>query len=160
MNRVLPLAGWSVRRHWIGVDRPAGSQFQQRRHSVPWDIQSPPDYKPTVVGLKPSADVMFAGVLIGKVTDTVLQDGGRSVDIKINLLSSYKIRKDAVFSIDSLGFLGDQHIEVSPPSPEVSATNNPGFLQDGDTVKGQTPFNMLAARCNRLRTSWTKREKQ
>jgi phospholipid/cholesterol/gamma-HCH transport system substrate-binding protein len=100
---------------------------------------------PTVAGLKPSADVMLAGVPIGKVTDTVLQDGGRSVDIKINLLSSYKIRKDAVFSIDSLGFLGDQYIEVSPPSPEVSATNNPGFLQDGDTVKGQTPFNMLAA---------------
>jgi phospholipid/cholesterol/gamma-HCH transport system substrate-binding protein len=100
---------------------------------------------PTVAGLKPSADVMLAGVPIGKVTDTVLQDGGRSVNIKINLLSSYKIRKDAVFSIDSLGFLGDQYIEVSPPSPEVAATNNPGFLQDGDTVKGQTPFNMLAA---------------
>jgi paraquat-inducible protein B len=95
--------------------------------------------------LKPSADVMMSGVPIGKVSDSELGEGGRTVNITISVLSDFKIRRDAVFSIDSLGFLGDQYVEVIPAPAEETATNHAGFLENGDTVKGQAPFNMLAA---------------
>jgi len=100
---------------------------------------------PTIAGLKPSADVMMAGVPIGKVTETALAEGGRSVNITVSLLSRFKVRKDAIFHIDSLGFLGDQYIEVSPAPVSETATNNADLLKDGDTVQGQAPFNLLAA---------------
>jgi phospholipid/cholesterol/gamma-HCH transport system substrate-binding protein len=100
---------------------------------------------PTVAGIKPSADVMMAGVPIGKVSGTELEADGRSVNITIGIASKFRIRKDAIFSIDSMGFLGDQYVEVSPPPLAEAGTNNPGFLQNGDTVHGKEPFNMLAA---------------
>ncbi len=101
---------------------------------------------PSDAGLKPAADVMMAGVPVGKVVTPELGDDGRSVNITVNILSKYKIRKDAVFHIDSLGFLGDQYIEVSPVPLAKGATNaQAGFLKNGDTVHGEAPFNMFEA---------------
>jgi phospholipid/cholesterol/gamma-HCH transport system substrate-binding protein len=101
---------------------------------------------PTSAGLKPAADVMMAGVPIGKVVTPELDQDGRSVNITISILAKYKIRKDAVFRIDSLGFLGDQYIEVSPTLPASGGTNTQaGILQNGDTIEGEAPFNMFAA---------------
>src|SRR5271168_4919990 len=57
---------------------------------------------PTVAGLKPAADVMMAGVPIGKVTRSELEDDGRSVMITAEILSKFKIPKDAKFHIDAL----------------------------------------------------------
>ena len=101
---------------------------------------------PTIAGLKPAADVMMAGVPIGKVSSSDLGPDGRSVTITVSILSKYKIRKDAIFHIDALGFLGDQYIEVSPAPLTAAATNNPAaILQDGDTIVGEAPFNMQEA---------------
>jgi phospholipid/cholesterol/gamma-HCH transport system substrate-binding protein len=101
---------------------------------------------PNSAGLKPAADVMMAGVPIGKVTKPELIEDGRSVDVTLRILSHYKIHKNAVFHVDSLGFLGDQYIEVSPV-PVVPGTSNAvsDLLQNGDTVQGQAPFNMYEA---------------
>lgn len=96
---------------------------------------------PNAAGLKPTADVMMAGVSIGKVRFMQLGDDGKTVDITVSILSKYKIHKDAQFQIDSLGFLGDQYIEVSPPT----ATKTTAYLQDGDTVIGEPTFDMTEA---------------
>jgi phospholipid/cholesterol/gamma-HCH transport system substrate-binding protein len=102
---------------------------------------------PTTAGLKPAADVLLFGVPIGKVSSLDLRPGGKSVDVSIRVLSKYKISKDSLFHVDALGFLGDQYIDVSPPSaPAAPATNAAGFYQDGDTVvMGEVPFNMQEA---------------
>jgi phospholipid/cholesterol/gamma-HCH transport system substrate-binding protein len=94
----------------------------------------------TVSGLKPHADVMMSGVPIGNVVDTALSTDGGSVDIIVQLLSKFKVRTNANFHIDALGFLGDQYIAISP-STNASAP----FLKDGDTVIGEAPFNLQEA---------------
>jgi ABC-type transporter Mla subunit MlaD len=101
---------------------------------------------PNAAGLKPTADVMMAGVPIGKVSVMDLADNGKSVNITISILARYKIRKDAKFHIDSLGFLGDQYIEVSPPTDRgLAPTNQTAYYQNGDTVSGDATFNMVEA---------------
>src|SRR5271156_4045250 len=61
---------------------------------------------PTAAGLKPTADVMMSGVPIGKASGVELQPDGRSVLVTATILSKYKVRTNAVFQIDALGFLG------------------------------------------------------
>ena len=99
----------------------------------------------TVAGLKPSADVMMAGVPIGKVASTTLSLDGRSVDITVEVLARYKIRKDARFHIDALGFLGDQYIEVTPAEGDLAAINKVPLLTNGETILGEKPLNMQEA---------------
>jgi phospholipid/cholesterol/gamma-HCH transport system substrate-binding protein len=100
---------------------------------------------PSSAGLKPAADVDMAGVPIGKVITQELRQDGRSVNITVSILSKYKIHSDAIFHIDSMGFLGDQYIEVSPALVPAGETNEAPILQNGATVQGEAPFNMLAA---------------
>jgi len=95
---------------------------------------------PSAAGLKPTADVMMAGVPIGKASDLELLPDGRSVAVTVSILSKYKIRTNAVFHIDALGFLGDQYIQVTP-STNLTA----GFWQPGAEVQGESPFNMQEA---------------
>lgn len=94
----------------------------------------------TVSGLKPHADVMMSGVPVGSVVNTDLSPDGGSVDITVQILSKYKIRTNANFHIDALGFLGDQYIAVSP-----STNSSAPFLKNGDTVIGESPFNLQEA---------------
>ncbi len=95
---------------------------------------------PSSAGLKPAADVTMAGVPIGKVIAPELRPDGRSVNINVTILGKYKIRKDAVWSVKSLGFLGDQYVEITPILTSVAP-----YLKDGDTVEGVAPFDMLDA---------------
>ena len=97
----------------------------------------------TAAGLKTAADVMMAGVTIGKVTRIDLDKDGHGVTITAELLSKFQIRQDAVFHIDALGFLGDQYVEVTtPPGPAPAGV---GFLKNGDTIRGEPPFNLQEA---------------
>src|SRR5580658_2286763 len=95
---------------------------------------------PNAAGLKPTADVMMAGVPIGKASELELLPDGRSVAVTVSILSKYKIRTNAVFHVDSLGFLGDQYIEVTPSTNLVAV-----YWQHGDVVQGESPFNMQEA---------------
>jgi phospholipid/cholesterol/gamma-HCH transport system substrate-binding protein len=98
---------------------------------------------PNAAGLKPAADVMMAGVPIGRVTEMDLTNNATAVKITASILDKYKnkIRKDATFRIDALGFLGDQYIEVSAPTD----TNETAYFQEGDEVMGESTFNMTEA---------------
>jgi phospholipid/cholesterol/gamma-HCH transport system substrate-binding protein len=101
---------------------------------------------PNSAGLKPASDVMMAGVPVGKVISPELRPDGRSVNINVSILGKYKIRKDAVFTVKSLGFLGDQYVEVTPTHLGENYTNTEAaFLKEGDTVEGVAPFDMLDA---------------
>jgi ABC-type transporter Mla subunit MlaD len=101
---------------------------------------------PNAAGLKPSADVMMAGLSIGKVSSMNLADNEKSVEITVSILKEYKIRKDAKFHIEALGFLGDQYVEVSAPADTgLAPTNATAYLQNGDTVMGEATFNMVEA---------------
>jgi phospholipid/cholesterol/gamma-HCH transport system substrate-binding protein len=102
---------------------------------------------PTTGGLKSAADVMLLGVPIGKVSDLDFAPNGHSVEVTVRVLSKYKISKTSGFHVDALGFLGDQYIDVSPPTvPLESTTNAADFYQDGDTVVlSELPFNMQEA---------------
>jgi phospholipid/cholesterol/gamma-HCH transport system substrate-binding protein len=101
---------------------------------------------PNAAGLKPTADVMMAGVPIGKVDSMDLAENEKSVNLTIVVLKKYKIRKDAKFHIDALGFLGDQYIEVSAPTDTgLAPTSETAYLQNGDTITGEAQFNMLEA---------------
>jgi len=95
--------------------------------------------------LKPAADVMMAGVPVGKVAATTLSRDGRKVDITVEVLARYQIRRDARFHIDALGFLGDQYIEVTPADTDPSAANPAPLLTNGETVIGEKPLNMQEA---------------
>jgi phospholipid/cholesterol/gamma-HCH transport system substrate-binding protein len=101
---------------------------------------------PSSAGLKPAADVMMSGVPIGKVVKSELGPDGRSVGITLRILSKFKIRSDAVFQVESLGFLGDQYIAVTPlAQPGASTNKEAGLLKDGDTVQGKAAFDMFEA---------------
>lgn len=110
-----------------------------------------PTYKlrvilPNAAGLKATADVMMSGVPIGKVSSLELADYGKSVHITISILAKYKISTNAHFHIDALGFLGDQYVEVSPPTETGQAqTNETAYFQNGETVHGEATFNMQEA---------------
>ena len=100
---------------------------------------------PNAAGLKPSADVMMAGLAIGKVTSMELATSEKSVDIGLSIVTKYKIRRDARFTIEALGFLGDQYISVSvPDQAALTPANDVGYFQNGDTVSGEAAYNVLA----------------
>ncbi|HEY1923535.1 MAG TPA: MlaD family protein, partial [Tepidisphaeraceae bacterium] len=100
---------------------------------------------PTAAGLKPTADVMMAGVPVGKVGKMELVDDGRSVLITANILTRNKIREGSKFHIDALGFLGDQYIEITPPPANPEDTTPVLYLKAGDTIQGEEPFNLQEA---------------
>ncbi len=94
----------------------------------------------TVSGLKPHADVMMSGVPVGNVIDSELVDEGSAVDITVQILSKYRIRTNANFHIDALGFLGDQYIAIAPATNALAP-----YLTNGATVIGESPFNLQEA---------------
>jgi phospholipid/cholesterol/gamma-HCH transport system substrate-binding protein len=56
--------------------------------------------------------------------------------VLLKILSRYQIHADAVFTIDSLGFLGDQYVAI------VAGKNEAPVLKDGDEVICREPFNL------------------
>src|SRR5262245_46904581 len=65
-------------------------------------------------GIIPGAAVLMAGVPIGSVSEIRLAPDGSKVTMVASIYSRFKIAKNAVFSIATVGFLGDRFIAVSP----------------------------------------------
>lgn len=89
-----------------------------------------------VGGLKVRASVLMAGVQIGTVSDIRLGPQGTNVTIYLKLFNQYEIHKDARFTIEQSGFLGDQYVAIFP-------TKNQGdVFHDQDVAEAEAPFNM------------------
>jgi len=89
-----------------------------------------------VGGIKREAAVLMAGVQIGNVTAAELGPEGTNVVVFLKILKRYPIHRDAVFAIDSMGFLGDQFVAIIPGKNETPVLN------DGDEVICREPFNL------------------
>jgi len=89
-----------------------------------------------VGGIKREASVLMAGVQVGNVTDAQLASDGKSVTVFLKILDRYRIHGDAVFTIDSMGFLGDQYIAIIPGKNEAPVLTN------NAEVVCREPFNL------------------
>ena len=56
----------------------------------------------------------MSGVEVGTVRDIRLAPHGRTVTIVLRIYGNYQIHKDARFTIETAGFLGDQYIAIRP----------------------------------------------
>src|SRR6266704_3409226 len=89
-----------------------------------------------VGGIKKEAAVLVAGVPVGNVAGAELSADGRTVTVLLKIHSRYQIHGDAVFTIDSMGFLGDQYVAI------IAGKNEAPVLKDGDEVICREPFNL------------------
>jgi phospholipid/cholesterol/gamma-HCH transport system substrate-binding protein len=92
-------------------------------------------------GIIPGASVLMAGVPIGSVSEIQLAPDGSKVTMVARIYSRFKISKDAVFGIATVGFLGDRYVSVSP-SPLKKGDQHPGFLKDADPVQVEEAFDI------------------
>ena len=88
-----------------------------------------------VGGIKREAVVLMAGVPVGNVIGAELSPEGTNVTVFLKILNRYQIHGDAVFTIDSMGFLGDQYIAIIP------GRNEAPVLREGAEVICREPFN-------------------
>jgi phospholipid/cholesterol/gamma-HCH transport system substrate-binding protein len=91
-------------------------------------------------GIIPGASVLMAGVPIGNVSDIMLAPDGSKVTMVASIYGRFKIANDAVFSIGTVGFLGDRYISVSPGPSRTG--KHPGFRQDNDIVPVEEAFDI------------------
>ncbi|HPQ59970.1 MAG TPA: MlaD family protein, partial [Syntrophales bacterium] len=91
-----------------------------------------------VAGLSKDADVMIAGVEVGKVEGIGLKDGRALVTMRI--VPGVRLEKDVVVTIKTHGILGDKYIEIVP------GTRGEPYLEPGqeiDRVERQADLDKL-----------------
>lgn len=91
-----------------------------------------------VAGLNRDADVMIAGVTVGKVESIGLRDGRAQVTLRIE--SNVRLEKDVIASIKTHGILGDKYVEIIP------GTKGEAWLEQGgeiDRVQRQADMDKL-----------------
>lgn len=81
-----------------------------------------------VLGLNPGANVCFAGVSVGEVTDISTEGSGVRVDLK--LPSYLQMPKDSMITITSVGVMGEKFINIVP------AKDNGMYIKEGDYIIG------------------------
>ena len=99
-----------------------------------------------VSGIKVGANVLVAGVQVGRASGVDLDPDGRTVTIHLRIYQRYQIYDDARFEIEASGFLGDQIIAIYP------GVNAGRLLQNGDEVRCRTPFNIQEAVAQAMET--------
>ena len=95
---------------------------------------------PNVAGLVRDANVMYAGIPVGKVKDIRLSEEGElKVRVFLSIYEGYTIRKDAQFVINQSGLLGDRYVDVVPRSATAEA------LKPGQEVNGMSSVDLTEA---------------
>jgi phospholipid/cholesterol/gamma-HCH transport system substrate-binding protein len=89
-----------------------------------------------VGGIKKGANVLLAGVSVGRVSAVELDPDGKGVTIFLKIYKRYRIYADAKFDIQQAGFLGDQYISIYP------GANVGEPLTNNAVVTCRNPFNM------------------
>lgn len=85
-------------------------------------------YFTNVGGLKPTASVRSAGVLVGRVSTIVLDTERYEAKVTISVDKRYQFPKDTFANILTSGLLGEQYIGLVPGGDEE-------VLQDGETFR-------------------------
>jgi phospholipid/cholesterol/gamma-HCH transport system substrate-binding protein len=81
-----------------------------------------------VGGLKPTASVRSAGVLVGRVTSIVLDTERYEARVTMSIDKRYQFPKDTFANILTSGLLGEQYIGLMPGGDDV-------MLKAGDEFK-------------------------
>ena len=85
-------------------------------------------YFTNVGGLKPTASVRSAGVLVGRVTDIRLDVDRYEAKVTMSIDTRYKFPKDTFANIQTAGLLGENYIGLLPGGDDV-------MLKDGDAFR-------------------------
>ncbi len=85
-------------------------------------------YFTNVGGLKPTASVRSAGVLVGRVTSITLDTERYEAKVTMSIDKRYQFPKDTFANILTSGLLGEQYIGLSPGGDDK-------ILQNGDDFK-------------------------
>lgn len=81
-----------------------------------------------VGGLKPTASIRSAGVLVGRVTSIVLDTDLYEARVTMNIDKRYQFPRDTFANIQTSGLLGEQYIGLVPGGDDR-------MLQNGDEFK-------------------------
>ncbi len=92
-----------------------------------------------VGGIQPGANVLLAGVPVGRVADVTLDPDGKGVTMRLKISARYRLYGDARFQVEQAGFLGDQYIAIYP------GDNVGEPLTNNAVVHCQPPFNVQEA---------------
>ena len=89
-----------------------------------------------VDGIGPSAPVRLAGIGVGQIDGLKIYYNDQEHKMKAQLNAwikeSIKIDKEAVATINTLGFMGEKYLEISPGTSAE-------FLKNGDLLVGKDP---------------------
>lgn len=84
-----------------------------------------------VGGVRAGADVMIAGVVVGRVDDVRLNERDRA-EVSMRINDNVKITMDAIASIRTKGIIGDRFIRVSQGGDDT-------MLKEGDFIEETEP---------------------
>jgi len=79
-------------------------------------------------GLKTTASVRSAGVLIGRVTEIKLNPERYEAEVTLSIDKRYQFPKDSLISILTSGLLGEQYLGLKPGMDDE-------MLKNGDAIK-------------------------
>jgi phospholipid/cholesterol/gamma-HCH transport system substrate-binding protein len=84
----------------------------------------------SVSGLKPGSEVHLAGVTVGNVLNTSInQEGNIVVTFQVIKKYSDRIRKDSTATIGFVGLLGEKSLDLTPGSPQEPPVAPDGFVK-------------------------------
>ncbi len=95
-------------------------------------------------GIQENAAVRLAGVRIGQITSIDYDSDRMQVVLKAQVGRNYRIPSNAVFTIETSGFLGEQFVAITPQGRATS------FVESGSTVSIREPFNLQEAARNAM----------
>ncbi|HLP97719.1 MAG TPA: outer membrane lipid asymmetry maintenance protein MlaD [Sideroxyarcus sp.] len=87
-----------------------------------------------VGGLKPTASVRSAGVLVGRVTSIVLDTERYEAKVTMSIDKRYQFPKDTFANILTSGLLGEQYIGLMPGGDDVMLANGDEFKKTQSAV--------------------------
>jgi phospholipid/cholesterol/gamma-HCH transport system substrate-binding protein len=95
---------------------------------------------PNASGIIKDANVLYAGIVVGKVREMELdQTGALRVKVKLAIKQGVKIRRDAQFIINQSGLLGDRFVDINPQGTTAE------FIPPGAEVEGTTTVDLNEA---------------
>jgi phospholipid/cholesterol/gamma-HCH transport system substrate-binding protein len=95
-------------------------------------------------GVIKNSQVLYRGAKVGTVADKPrIQEGGKFVELPLNIQQDIRIPTNASFQVGSYGLLGDRFVNILPPPEESGAYLEPGAVVPGLPTTG---INDLAAK--------------